>query len=111
MGKETAAMVYNSKWNKEEPVALLMGAGVYPLKSCNNGPAPQADLDEDIVDEALDKFKANVMFRNFKPQGPADLTHLYLLLFIHQCLGRYHCPSTRTLSATQWVTCCSFQEC
>ena len=103
--------VYNSKWNKEEPAGLLMGAGVYPLRACSKGPAPQgrfaalgpavstteskvhwllstADLDEDIIDEALDKFKANVMFRNFKPQGPADLTHLYLLLFIHQCLGR-----------------------
>merc|ERR1712072_857998 len=31
-------------------------------------------------------FKANVMFRNFKPEGPGDRIHIYLLLFIHQCI-------------------------
>ena len=41
---------------------------------------------EDVVDEALVMFKANCMFRNFKPCGPGDLVHVYLLLFIHQCL-------------------------
>merc|ERR1712159_54593 len=71
MGRLGVDMVYNSKWNKEEPVAPQMEG-----------------LDEDIVDEAIDKFKANVMFKSFKPEGPADLTHLYLLLFIHQCIQR-----------------------
>eukprot|EP00658_Telonema_sp_P-2_P069265 TRINITY_DN583_c0_g1_i7.p2 TRINITY_DN583_c0_g1~~TRINITY_DN583_c0_g1_i7.p2 ORF type:complete len:178 (+),score=37.16 TRINITY_DN583_c0_g1_i7:257-790(+) len=84
-------MVYHSKWNKEDPAGgFLMGMGVYPLRSCIAGPAPEApELGEDIVDEAIDKFKANVMFRNFKPEGPADLVHLYLLLYIHQCLQRF----------------------
>eukprot|EP00656_Telonema_subtile_P031909 TRINITY_DN3495_c0_g1_i1.p1 TRINITY_DN3495_c0_g1~~TRINITY_DN3495_c0_g1_i1.p1 ORF type:complete len:159 (-),score=41.06 TRINITY_DN3495_c0_g1_i1:309-785(-) len=72
-----------------------MGMGVYPLRSCINGPAQQVDMDEDIVDEAIDKFKANVMFKHFKPEGPADLVHLYLLLFIHQCLQRFEKCETK----------------
>lgn len=38
------------------------------------------------MDEAITKFKANCMFRNYKPNGPGDLVHIYLILFIHQCL-------------------------
>ena len=40
------------------------------------------------MDEAVTNFKANCMFRNYKPNGPGDLVHIYLLLFIHQCLKR-----------------------
>ncbi|GAA5798964.1 hypothetical protein HPULCUR_004373 [Helicostylum pulchrum] len=42
---------------------------------------------EDIIDEALDLFRANCLFRNFEIKGNADRVLIYLILFISQCLG------------------------
>jgi actin related protein 2/3 complex subunit 3 len=41
---------------------------------------------EDIIDETLAYFKANVLFRNFEINGPADLMLAYLILYTTQCL-------------------------
>jgi hypothetical protein len=49
------------------------------------GPAPVQQADgKDIIDEAINFFRANVMFKNFEMKGPADRTLCYLTLFIHQ---------------------------
>jgi hypothetical protein len=42
--------------------------------------------DEDIIDETLNFFRANVFFRNFDVRGSADRTMIYLTLYTHQCL-------------------------
>jgi actin related protein 2/3 complex, subunit 3 len=44
---------------------------------------PQQD---DVVDEAVRFFKANVLFRNFEVKGYADRVIVYLTLYISQCL-------------------------
>lgn len=60
---------------------------VLPLKTKVKGPAPSGKAGEvDIVDEAIDFFRANVLFRNFQQQGPADLTLAYLTVFVSECL-------------------------
>lgn len=41
---------------------------------------------EDIVEEALYYFRANVLFRNYQIEGSADRTLIYLTFFIQQCL-------------------------
>ena len=41
---------------------------------------------EDIVDETLSYFRANVLFRNFDVRGGADRTLIYLTLYAVQCL-------------------------
>ena len=41
---------------------------------------------EDIIDEVLTFFRANVLFRNFDVRGGADRTLIYLTLFASQCL-------------------------
>ena len=41
---------------------------------------------EDIVDEALTFFRAQVYFKNYAVQGPADKTLIYLTVFIQKCL-------------------------
>ena len=38
----------------------------------------------DIVDEAIDYFRANVLFRSFEMQGAADRVLAYLTLYIQQ---------------------------
>ena len=40
----------------------------------------------DIVDEAIDLFRANSLFRNFEIKGGADRALIYLILFISDCL-------------------------
>jgi actin related protein 2/3 complex subunit 3 len=47
-----------------------------------------AAKEDDVVDEAIRLFRANVLFRNFEVQGGADRVLVYLTLFIHQCLKR-----------------------
>jgi len=44
--------------------------------------------EDDIIDEALDLFRANCLFRNFEIKGNADRVLIYLILFISDCLGR-----------------------
>lgn len=41
---------------------------------------------EDIIEETLNYFRANVLFRNFEVRGPADRTMIYLTLHAVQCL-------------------------
>lgn len=43
-----------------------------------------AEAGPDIVDEAVDYFRANVLFRSFEVKGPADRVLVYLTLFIQQ---------------------------
>ena len=42
----------------------------------------------DIIDETLDLFRANSLFRNFEIKGPADRTLIILILFISDCLSK-----------------------
>jgi len=59
-----------------------------PLKTKHRGPAPQQTntATNDILDEVLDYFRANVLFRNFPIEGPADRTLIYLTLFVSKLL-------------------------
>ena len=41
---------------------------------------------DDIIDETLNYFRANVLFRNFDVRGATDRTLIYLTLYTHQCL-------------------------
>jgi len=43
---------------------------------------------EDIIDETLNYFRANMLFRNFEVRGPADRLLVYLTLYAHQALTR-----------------------
>jgi hypothetical protein len=42
----------------------------------------------DIVDETIDLFRANSLFRNFEIKGPADRLLIILILFISDCLAK-----------------------
>ena len=40
------------------------------------------------MDEAIDLFRANSLFRNFEIKGAADRTLIYLILLNYDCLSR-----------------------
>ena len=46
----------------------------------------------DIIDETLDLFRANSLFRNFEIKGPADRLLIILILFISDCLAKITLP-------------------
>lgn len=65
----------------------LCGAALLPLKTKTKGPAPAANQkDDDIVDEAIKFWRVNVLFKNFEPEGPADLILAYLTVMIGEVI-------------------------
>lgn len=42
--------------------------------------------EEDIIDETLNFFRANILFRNFDVKGKGDRTLIYLTLYTHYLL-------------------------
>ncbi|KAI9189648.1 subunit of the Arp2/3 complex [Blastocladiella emersonii ATCC 22665] len=89
--------VYHSSFNAIEDVPQVGNMAVLPLKAKTRGFAPVAadPAADDIVDEALDLFRANSLFRNFEIQGPADRVLIYLILFTSECLGKLTPATTR----------------
>lgn len=55
----------------------------------------KADPDSlDIIDETLDLFRANSLFRNFEIKGPADRLLIILILFVSDCLAKISASRT-----------------
>ncbi|KAI8378169.1 actin-related protein ARPC3 [Choanephora cucurbitarum] len=78
---------YHSQFN-EGDYQSVGNMFLLPIKTKYRGNAPYADPNtEDIIDEALDLFRANCLFRNFEIKGNGDRVLIYLILFISQCLG------------------------
>jgi len=81
-------MAYHSAFNTTE-ARQLSTLPLLAIKTEFRGPASkQTTPDEDIIDEAVNYFRANILFRNFEVKGPADKLLIYLTLYVHQCLIR-----------------------
>jgi actin related protein 2/3 complex subunit 3 len=79
---------YHSKKNDDGDVEVCTCA-LCPLRTELKGPAMIiAEGQEDIIDEVITNFRANVLFRNFEVLGGADRTLIYLTLHAVQCLVR-----------------------
>lgn len=68
-------------------VSLFFTASLSSLDFQARGPAPSTSGD-DVIDEAIAFFRANVLFRNFEVKGAADRLLVYLTLYIGKCLQR-----------------------
>lgn len=83
---------YHSKFKTSSPPKVIGGVALLPIihRAAKRGAAPVADagVEEDIIDEALKFFKANVFFATYAVKGENDRLLLYLTLYIHQCLTR-----------------------
>jgi actin related protein 2/3 complex subunit 3 len=81
---------YHSALNEEPDIRQVGNLGIYPIKTRLRGPAPVAASNEqgDIIDETLDLFRANSLFRNFEIKGPGDRLLIILILFISDCLAK-----------------------
>ncbi|WOO85511.1 Actin-related protein 2/3 complex subunit 3 [Vanrija pseudolonga] len=98
---------YHSAFNDDPSVRTAGNTAILPINTKIRGPAPIADdpSQPDIIEEALDLFRANCLFRNFEIKGgegretkdgrladarpgPADRLLIYLILFISECLTK-----------------------
>ncbi|KAG7096695.1 hypothetical protein E1B28_004109 [Marasmius oreades] len=80
---------YHSSFNEVSDVRQVGNMSILPIKTKIRGPSPIADPEQpDIIDETLDLFRANSLFRNFEIKGPADRTLIVLILFISDCLAK-----------------------
>lgn len=99
---------YHSAFNEDPDIRQVGNMAVLPIKTKFRGPAPlgmhtlllafdgctelacfPADYTQaDIIDETLDLFRANSLFRNFEIKGPADRLLIVLILFVSDCLAK-----------------------
>ena len=76
---------YHSKFNDKAPADQACGFALHTI-------TPKASYDandvnsHDIVDEAIQLFRANILFKNYKVQGNADKVTIFLTCFIQKCL-------------------------
>jgi len=60
-----------------------------PLRTKHRGPAPMmAGEGMDVIEEALQYFKANVFFRTYEVKGEVDRTLIYVTLYITECIKK-----------------------
>ena len=57
---------------------------IYPITPRDTYCADAAG--QDIVDEAIYLYRANIMFKNYKVEGPADKVIVFLTCYIQKCL-------------------------
>jgi len=85
---------YHSAFNDDVDNRQVGNMYLLPIKTKIRGPAPLiTDPNEaDIVDETLDLFRANSLFRNFEIKGGADRLLIVLILFVSDCLSKLSAP-------------------
>ncbi|EAU84360.2 ARP2/3 complex 21 kDa subunit [Coprinopsis cinerea okayama7 len=80
---------YHSSFNEDPEARQVGNMSILPIRTRIRGPAPIGDPSQaDIIDETLDLFRANSLFRNFEIKGPADRTLIILILFVSDCLAK-----------------------
>ncbi|XP_065893208.1 actin-related protein 2/3 complex subunit 3-like [Dysidea avara] len=87
---------YHSSFNPEKDDTgkeiggrCIANMALLPVKTSFRGPAPKATGDDnDIIDETMGFFKANVFFKSYEVKGSADRVLIYLTLYISECLKK-----------------------
>jgi actin related protein 2/3 complex subunit 3 len=95
---------YHSSFN-DESNKTIAGMAILPLRTQFKGPAPRAVSDgPDIIDEAIQYFKANVFFKSYEVKGSGDRVLIYLTLYIQECLKKVQRVQTKHDGASQLQT-------
>ncbi|PWY88069.1 ARP2/3 complex subunit Arc18 [Aspergillus sclerotioniger CBS 115572] len=85
---------YHSIFLEDRDVPVIGNFPVLPLRTRTRGPAytlprsPYRRPRSARRQRILSLFRANVLFRNFEINGPADRMLIYGTLFISECLGK-----------------------
>ncbi|CAH0549099.1 unnamed protein product [Brassicogethes aeneus] len=72
-----------------EPTQIIGNTAILPFRTKIRGPAPPFTSEEqDIIDETLYYFKANVFFRTYEIKSESDRLLIYITLYITECLKK-----------------------
>ena len=83
--QESVLETYHSSFNSAGG-DLALGIPLLPLNAARTTTDVTSTEGQDIVDEAIRLFRANVLFKNYKIEGPADRLIVFLTVFIQKCL-------------------------
>ncbi|XP_066145057.1 actin-related protein 2/3 complex subunit 3-like [Euwallacea fornicatus] len=88
-----------------EPQQSVGNMAILPIRTSFRGPAPlQVNADQDIIDEALYYFKANVFFRTYEIKSEADRLLIYITLYITECLKKLQRCANRSQAQNEMYT-------
>lgn len=61
-----------------------------PIRTQFRGPAPPLpnSVEQDIIDESIYYFKANIFFRTYEVKSEIDRVLIYVTLYIPECLKK-----------------------
>lgn len=93
---------YHSTFLSEGPAdgRTIGNIVLLPIHTSFRGPAYPPEQDYDIVEEVLDLFRANSLFKNFEIKGAADRLLIYGILFVSDCLSKLN-KTTSSREATR----------
>ncbi|XP_017785201.1 PREDICTED: actin-related protein 2/3 complex subunit 3 [Nicrophorus vespilloides] len=71
---------------------------ILPFRTQFRGPAPQClpQDTQDIIDESIYYFKANVFFRTYEIKSETDRLLIYITLYITECLKKLQKSATKS---------------
>ncbi|XP_031625620.1 actin-related protein 2/3 complex subunit 3 [Contarinia nasturtii] len=76
---------YHSQISKVDD--QLCSFALLPIRTQTRGPAPITNA-EDIIDETIYYFKANIFFRTYEIKNGIDRVLIYITLYITECLKK-----------------------
>lgn len=77
---------------------------ILPLRTQYRGPAPSSNIEQDIIDESLYFFKANVFFRTYEVKSEVDRILIYITLYITECLKKLQKCSNKNQGIQEMYT-------
>ena len=83
--QESSLVSYHSKMCDDQSFMMACSFPIIPFESKPEYERNPGD-DQDIIDEAIHMFRANILFKNYKIKGPADKVIVYLTSFIQVCM-------------------------
>jgi len=78
---------------------------ILPIRTQFRGPAPTAvNIEQDIIDEAIYYFKANIFFRTYEVKSEVDRVLIYITLYIPECLKKLQRCSNKNQGMQEMYT-------
>eukprot|EP00121_Abeoforma_whisleri_P016672 Awhi_evm1s15288 len=78
---------YHSEIENVDSFKTVGNLVLLPIKTSHKGPAPRGGPnDEDIIDEAMKYYRANVFFKHYEIKSASDRVLIYITLFIQACI-------------------------
>ncbi|KAF5281872.1 hypothetical protein FQR65_LT14516 [Abscondita terminalis] len=87
------------------PQQVIGNTAILSFRTQCRGPAPIHPPQEmDVIDEALNYFKANVFFRTYEIKSEADRLLIYITLYVTECLKKLQRCSSKNQAQNEMYT-------